>query len=72
MAETVNILGETQKEQWLNAINIYSMVVESNMVAAKFELPSDGDAYHGLCVASNTLKDFADEMRRLVEGVFDD
>lgn len=30
MSKTVNILGETAKEQWLNAINIYELCIVEN------------------------------------------
>lgn len=32
---TISILGETPKEQWKNAINIYRMTVQSNLTKLK-------------------------------------
>lgn len=71
---TVNILGETQKEQWLNAIMIYEECICANMRTVYDFLEDEADGRELDCfgVAMRTTKDFADEMRRLVEGVFND
>lgn len=80
MSKTVDILGETPKEQWLNAIGIYELVVGSNLSDSIAYFESNG-GFEGaiedrnaeqLRTANKVLKDFADEMRRLVEGVFDE
>ena len=84
MSEGINILGDTPKEQWLNAINIFELCIGAN---AKNVLDSmDGicdrkpnrdveeceecGRCHSLEVVVEQTKVFADEMRRLVEGVF--
>ena len=80
MEMTVNILGETQKEQWLNAIGIYYMVISSNIDAAYAHVNGQGtdpdyaDEYASerLLAAERVLGEFKDEMQRLVEGVFND
>lgn len=86
MAVTVNILGDTPKQQWLNAINIMHLAIESNiefaMNARAEEEPSnvyfdalggdDDEVHEALEKALKIKNDFADEMKRLVEGVFND
>lgn len=81
---SVNILGDTPKQQWLNAITIFETAITSNVDDVNFRLcnecqfpcePEDRDEchnFHGLDVASKTTKDFANEMRRLIEGMFED
>ena len=85
---TINILGDTPKQQWLNAITIFETCIIGNARNVRDGLcdmcsPSfsegvhlgDGvdecDAKHSLDVVIEQTKVFADEMRRLVEGVFD-
>ena len=86
MAETINILGDTAKQQWLSAINIYHLAIQSNiefaMNARAEEEPScvyfdalggdDDEIQEALEKAHKLVGDFTDEMRRLVEGVFDE
>lgn len=92
MANTVNILGDTPKQQWLNAISIYELCIRENarnvrdelMIGCEFCSCSEAcgmdDPYgdlvecskcHSLDVVMEQAKNFADEMRRLVEGVFE-
>jgi len=83
---TINILGETAREQWLSAINIMSYAVESNIDAGWMRasecidwdaLECEGEFHCGeeaedsFITAKKLLHEFADEMRRLVEGVFE-
>ena len=85
MANTVNILGDTPKQQWLNAIGIMEFALESNIDNARWycsnaktefcdELcdPEDNEGVESGCAAKRVLKVGADEMRRLVEAVLDD
>lgn len=90
MSKTVNILGETPKEQWLNAIMIFEMCLDGNARIVRDGLREmcNGDIECDECNAANwdgecqyihsanvvveQTKVFADEMRRLVEGVFDE
>ena len=76
----INILGETPKQQWLNAIGIFELAIGSNLRESVeyFEMNGGHDDEieernaEQLATAGRILGDFADEMRRLVEGVFDD
>lgn len=80
MSKTVNILGDTPKQQWLNAINLMELSITGNLVPARNTIESDfgydPDEWDGVseCIdyAIEHTKIFADEMRRLVEGAFDD
>ena len=93
MAKTINILGDTPKQQWLNAIGIYELCIRENARNVRDELmihcEFGSGAYecgidepygecvecskcHSLDVVMEQGKNFADEMRRLVEGVFDE
>ncbi len=74
-----NILGDTPKQQWLNAIDLYSMVIETNIASVRHgldegcEMPNIGcEACEMLYSASSALEAFKDEMKRLVEAVFDE
>ena len=73
MATTINILGETAKEQWLNAIRLYGIVIESNVAHVRGVLQGIGveEGMDELYAASRALTDFEDEMTRLVEGVME-
>lgn len=80
MANTVNILGDTPKQQWLNAIMIFETCIYENTRMARdgvrdgfgYELDEGEQVFEWLDIAMRNTKNFADEMRRLVEGVFDD
>lgn len=74
MSKTVNILGDTPKQQWLNAIMIFEECIGGNMRIVRDFLEDEADNEHLECcnTAMRNTKVFADEMRRLVEGVFDD
>ena len=74
MAVTVNILGDTPKEQWLNAIMIFEECIYGNMriVNDFLEDEADNDILECCDIAMRNTRNFADEMRRLVEGVFND
>ena len=69
-------MGDTPKEQWLNAINMCSLAIEINIDNARSHLMEEYNEDNGgveACdAAKRVLHDFTDEMRRLVEGVFDD
>jgi hypothetical protein len=80
MGKTVNILGDTAKEQWLNAINIYETCIYENVRSVRETLDGlcnwdiegvcDECGYcNSLDIAMRNTRNFADEMRRLVEGV---
>ena len=90
MSETVKIMGDTPKEQWMSTIGIFEMCICENAREVRRSL-QDGcdideekcgiaDSY-GDCVVCNKCHSlnivveqghvFADEMRRLVEGVFE-
>ena len=85
MTKTINILGDTQKEQWLSAINILSFAIVGNIDHAiemrLQEEPSciyfdalgdeDDEVFESLERAKRMCGEFADEMRRLVDGVFE-
>ena len=71
---TVNIMGDTPKEQWLNAIMIYEECIYENIRLVRDDIEADwcnsqapGDVER-LDIAMRTTKNFAAEMRRLVEG----
>ena len=71
----INILGDTPKQQWLNAIMIFETCIYENVRTvhedAEFAFGCGADGYYkNLEIAMRTTKDFADEMRRLVEGTF--
>ena len=82
----INIMGETPKQQWLNAIFIMETCIgcnARNVLDTMDELcdrTQARDCYeceecgkcHSLEIVVEQAKVFADEMRRLVEGVFDD
>ena len=73
--KTVNILGETQKEQWLNAIMLYNVTIESNIIEAERLIRADGgkdEAVECLETAIRVLGEYRAEMSRLVKGVFND
>ena len=90
MSESINILGSTPKEQWLNAINIFEMCLDDNARIVRDGLHEmcngdvecdecnaehwDGECpyMHSANVLVEQTKVFADEMKRLVEGVFDE
>ena len=80
MSKTINILGDTPKQQWLNAIMIFEECIKGNIVDSidYFEANEDYEDCieeknaEQLKIAKKVAGDFADEMRRLVEGVFDD
>ena len=86
MTKTINILGDTPKQQWLTAIMIFEECIAGN---ARNVL----DRMDGICdrnprvdcekceecgrcrsleIVVEQTKAYSDEMRRLVEGVFDD
>lgn len=75
MSKTVNILGETPKEQWLNAISIFDLAIGANIETALEKLDEGWEAEEmrdPLETALMVLNDYTAEMQRLVEGVFDD
>jgi len=67
--KTVNILGDTAKEQWLNAIGICDMAIEANINDAMMMAHMGEDVTEPLEAALRVLGDYTSEMRRLVEGV---
>ena len=78
MGKTINILGDTPKQQWLNAIMIFEECIYGNvrivhdvLAADMSDFDWDGEL-ENLDIAMRNTRNFADEMRRLVEGVFDD
>ena len=76
MSRTVNILGDTPKEQWLNAIGICDMAIYANVDEARKHLvegfSEDDDAVlECLKAIERVLANYTTEMRRLVEGVFE-
>ena len=82
MARTVNILGDTPRQQWKAAVNIYEVCIESNVRDVYERMDGLCDKRgtdecdwcgrcHSLEVALRETANFADEMRRLVEGVFE-
>ncbi len=75
---TVNILGDGPREQWLAAIGIYETCITENTRIVRDELnygldasEMEFDPMEMLEIAMKETKNFADEMRRLVEGVFE-
>ena len=72
---TVNILGDTPKQQWLNAIMLYNVTIESNIIEAERLIRADGgkdEAVECLETAIRVLGEYRAEMSRLVKGVFND
>ena len=81
----VPILGESAKEQWANAMDIYLMVVDSNlsrthdMVSAIEEGVRGGSEEEACCIeayrclesAGKVLSDMKGEIARLIDAVFD-
>ena len=75
MSKTINILGDTPKQQWKTAIMLYNVTIESNIVEAQRLIrchKSREDAIECLDTAVRVLGEYRAEMNRLVEGVFDD
>lgn len=75
MSKTINILGETAMEQWKNAIMIYNVTIESNIIEAQRLMRHYTDAEGAsecLDTAIRVLGEYRAEMNRLVEGVFDE
>lgn len=75
MSKTVNILGDTPKQQWLNAIMIFNITIESNIIEAQRLMNHYNDAEGAnecLDTAIRILGEYRAEMVRLVEGVFDE
>ncbi len=73
--KTVNILGDTPKQQWLNAIMLYNVTIESNIIEAERLIRADGgkdEAVECLETAIRVLGEYRAEMSRLVKGVFND
>jgi len=72
---TVNLLGNTPREQWLNAISILDMTIGANLQHALNVLvmddADDGEAVEAIKAADRVLADYTAEMRRLVEAVFE-
>ena len=71
----VNILGNTPKEQWMSAIDLYLIVIGSNIKAVRNGLDEGSDseeigsvACERLDSAMNVLQEFGKEMKRLVNG----
>lgn len=89
MSKTINILGDTPKQQWLNAIGIYELCIVSNARNVKGFLHDECNSeyecadcnrenWDGECPCLRSVnvvieqgKAFADEMRRLVNGMMD-
>ena len=75
MSKTVNILGDTPKQQWLNAITIFETCIYENARSVREDLNyfdrdfDDGSCEERLDVVMRTVKNFACEMRRLVDGI---
>lgn len=72
MSKTINILGETAMEQWKNAIMIYNVTIESNIIEAQRLMNHYNDAegaYKCLDTAIRVLGEYRAEMVRLVEGM---
>jgi len=72
---TVNILGNTPKEQWLRAIDIFDLAVGSNIETALNKLDEGWEAEEmrdPLDTALRVLNDYTHEMKRLVNAVFED
>ena len=75
MTKTVNILGDTPKQQWLNAISIFDLAIGANIETALEKLDEGWEAEEmrdPLETALMVLNNYTEEMMRLVEGVFDD
>jgi len=75
MGKTINILGETAREQWKNAIMIYNVTIESNVIEAQRLMCHYDDAEGAnecLDTAIRVLGEYRAEIVRLVEGVFNE
>ncbi len=70
MSKTINILGESQQEQWKSAIFMMSIAIESNIVYVRERL-CDEELIEHLDKSAELLGLFRGEMNRLVEGVFE-
>ena len=64
----VSILGDTPKQKWLNAIDLYCIVIGANIDAAMVDAGEEG--LLRLNSAKDVLKGFGDEMKTFVDGVF--
>ena len=63
--KSVHILGDTPKIQWNNAINIYRMAIQSNLI--QLENSKNREIVERLeCITGNVL----DELQRLVDEMF--
>lgn len=78
MSKSVNILGDTPKQQWMNAVSIFEMCLDGNARIVRDGMCEmcEGDCdeceqVHSINVVIEQTKVFADEMRRLVEGVLE-
>lgn len=72
MSHTVNILGDTAKEQWTSAINIFDLAIGANIEEALGKLDEGWESEEmrdPLETALRVLNDYTAEMKRLVEGV---
>lgn len=78
MSKTINILGDTPKQQWLNAVAVYDMSLRANVKSVlgdinEFDVGDLADSHaEKLEAALRVLDSYTQEMRRLVEGVFDE
>ena len=64
-----NPLGETRKEQWLTAIRLYRMAIESNVDNIDMRNEDDDEMRKSCDSIRRVLNDFVGEMERLVEVV---
>lgn len=75
MGKTINVLGDTAMEQWKNAIMIYNVTIESNIIEAQRLMRHYDDAEGAnecLDTAIRVLGEYRAEIVRLVEGVFNE
>jgi len=64
----IDILGDTPKQKWENAIDLYCIVIGANIDAARKD--AGRESAERLDSAKSVLKDFGDEMKRLAECVY--
>lgn len=76
MSKTINILGDTPKEQWLSATRIYEVCIISNLDAAlskieEVEMNTDTDMSEcrdNINTARRESLNFINDMRQVIEG----
>lgn len=79
MSKTINILGDTPKEQWLSATHIYEVCIISNLDNAlskleEIEMNTDiniSECRESIRIARRESLNFINDMRQVIQGALD-